>query len=200
MTHFYLAMNHLLTGRFDAALEEAANADTVGKDIGDPRLQTYAGFTVGWVETSRGRSAEAIDICRRALQQAPDRVSRAYASMILGYALVERGEHRDALDRLEPTVAEIEEFGFPQWQALSAVFAAEALRREGRLDEAESLVECGLRVATAAQYWYAVGFAQRTGGHILRDQGRAAEATTKFAAAAATFGRIGAAYEAARTP
>ena len=47
MTHFYLAMNHLLTGRFEAALEETARADAVGKEIGDPRLQTYAGFTAG---------------------------------------------------------------------------------------------------------------------------------------------------------
>ncbi len=152
MTHFYLAMNHLLTGRFDAALGEAARADEVGRNIGDPRLQTYAGFTVGWVETTRGHSAEAIEICGRALEQAPDRVSRAYASMILGWALLEDGKHLEALERLQPTVTEIEGFGFPQWQALTAVFAAEALRREGRLAEAESMVERGLCVAVGAEY------------------------------------------------
>ena len=199
MTHFYLAMNHLLTGRFDAALDEAARADAVGKEIGDPRLQTYAGFTVGWVEVTRGRSAEAIEICRRALEQAPDRVSRAYASMILGWALLEHGKHLEALERLQPTVTEIEGFGFPQWQALTAVFAAEALRREGRLDEAESMVERGLRVAVGAEYWYAVGFARRTAGHILRDKGCPAEATAKLAEAAKTFNSIGATFEAGRT-
>jgi DNA-binding winged helix-turn-helix (wHTH) protein/tetratricopeptide (TPR) repeat protein len=199
MTHFYLAMNHLLTGRFDAALGEAARADEVGRNIGDPRLQTYAGFTVGWVETTRGHSAEAIEICRRALEQAPDRVSRAYASMILGWALLEDGKHLEALERLQPTVTEIEGFGFPQWQALTAVFAAEALRREGRLAEAESMVERGLGVAAGAEYWYAVGFAQRTAGHILRDQGSLPEASAKLAEAAKTFERIGATFEAART-
>ena len=199
MTHFYLAMNHLLTGRFDAALGEAARADEVGRNIGDPRLQTYAGFTVGWVETTRGHSAEAIEICRRALEQAPDRVSRAYASMILGWALLEDGKHREALERLQPTVTEIEGFGFPQWQALTAVFAAEALRREGRLAEAESMVDRGLGVAVGAEYWYAVGFAQRTAGHILRDQGSLPEASAKLAEAAKTFDRIGATFEAART-
>ena len=71
MTHFYLAMNHLLTGHFDAALEEAARADSVGKEIGDPRLQTYAGFTVGWVEASRGRPPRPIAICRRASSRRP---------------------------------------------------------------------------------------------------------------------------------
>ena len=199
MTHFYLAMNHLLTGRFDAALEEAARADAVGKEIGDPRLQAYAGFTVGWVEVTRGHSAEAIDICRRALEQAPDRVSRAYASMILGYALLEHGEHLDALQRLQPTVAELEGFGFPQWQALAGAFAAEALRREGRVAEAEAWVERALQVATAAEYWYAAGFAQRTAGRVLRDKGCVDEAKAKFADAKDTFERIGAAFEAART-
>ncbi len=199
MTHFYLAMNHLLTGRFDVALEEAGRTDEIGREIGDPRLQTYAGFTLGWVEASRGRSAEAIVACRRSLEQAPDRVSRAYASMILGYAHLEHGEHLDALERLQPVVAELKGFGFPQWQALAAVFAAEALRREGRVAEAESLVERGLRVATAAEYWYAVGLAQRTAGRILRDKGCVDEAKAKFAEAARTFDRIGAAFEAART-
>jgi serine/threonine protein kinase/class 3 adenylate cyclase/tetratricopeptide (TPR) repeat protein len=198
MTHFYLAMNHVLTGRFEAALDEAARADDIGKEIGDPRLQTYAGFTVGWVEASRGRTAEAIDASRRSFEGAPDRVSRAYASMILGYAQLEHGEHLQALERLQPLVAELEGFGFPQWQGLAAVFAAEALRREGRLDEAEPLVERGLRVATAAEYWYAVGFAQRTAGRIARDQGLAEEAAAKFAEAVSTFDRIGAAFEAAR--
>ncbi len=199
MTHFYLAFNHLLTGRFDAALEEAALADQVGKEIADPRLQTYAGFTVGWVQASRDQSAEAIEICRRALEQAPDRVSRAYASMFLGCAMVEHGEHRDAYERLLQTMAELEGFGFPQWQSLAAVFAAEALRRDGRLAEAEALVERGLRVATGAEYWYAVGFAQRTGGLILRDQGRIDAANAKRAEAVSTFERIGAAFEAQRS-
>jgi DNA-binding winged helix-turn-helix (wHTH) protein/tetratricopeptide (TPR) repeat protein/predicted Ser/Thr protein kinase len=199
MTHFYLAMNHLLTGQFDAALAEAAFADQVGKEIADPRLQTYAGFIVGWVEASRGRTGEAIEACRRALELAPDRVSRAYSSMILGYALVEHGEHRDALERLQPTIAEIEGFGFPQWQALARVFAADALRREGRFAEAESMVERGLRVATGAEYWYAVGFAHRTAGLILRDQGRVDEANARFADAVSTFERIGAAFEAERS-
>ena len=113
--------------------------------------------------------------------------------------MLEHGEHREALERLQPTVTEIEGFGFPQWQALAAVFAAEALRREGRLAEAESMVERGLRVAVGAEYWYAVGFAQRTAGHILRDKGLPQEASLKLEEAAKTFDRIGATFEAART-
>src|SRR5688572_8664612 len=77
MSHFYLAMNHLLTGDYECALAEADRADAVGKQIGDPRLQTYAGFTTGLIEIERGASAAAVEVTRRSLSLAPDRVSRA---------------------------------------------------------------------------------------------------------------------------
>ncbi len=93
MTHFYLAMNHLVQGDFEAALAEANSADAIGKEIGDPRLQTYAAFTVGWVEATRRNDAAAVAACQRGLEQAPDRVSRAYASMILGLALIGQEDH-----------------------------------------------------------------------------------------------------------
>ena len=67
------------------------------------------------------------------------------------------------------------------------VFAAEALRRDGRLAEAEALVERGLRVATEAEYWYAVGFAQRTAGYISAIKGCVEEATAKLADGSQTF-------------
>ena len=105
----------------------------------------------------------------------------------------------EALQQLQPIIAEFEAFAFPQWHALTVAFAAEALRRQGRLDEAASLVERALQVASAAEYWYAVGFAQRTAGRIARDHGHAAEAATRFTEAAATFDRIGAAFEVARS-
>lgn len=113
MAHFYLAMNHFLTGEFDAARIEAGHAHQVGEDIGDPRLQTYAGFMAAWIEASRGNRELALTTCRRSREQAPDRVSHAYASMILGYALLESGDHRGARDQLKPVVGELESFGFP---------------------------------------------------------------------------------------
>ena len=61
MAHFYLADEPPAareTSRRRCA--EAARADAVGKEIGDPRLQTYAGFTAGWVEASRGNHEPAI--------------------------------------------------------------------------------------------------------------------------------------------
>jgi DNA-binding winged helix-turn-helix (wHTH) protein/tetratricopeptide (TPR) repeat protein len=199
MAHFYLSMNHVLRGDFDGALAEASRADAVGRAIGDPRLQTYAGFAVGWAEASRGHHDTAIACCGRSLAQAPDRVSRAYASLFLGYALMEHGQCEEAMVHLGPVVGELEGFAFPQWHALAATLSADSLRALGRLDEAESAVEKGLHVATQVGYLYAVGFSHRAAGRIARDRGAAGEAKAAFQRALETFERSGAAFEAART-
>ena len=60
MAHFYVAINYLLEGNFPATLAEAERAEAFGREIGDPRLQTYAGYVAGWAEASRGETlAEA---------------------------------------------------------------------------------------------------------------------------------------------
>ena len=199
MAHFYVAMNHLLAGNFESALAAAERADSVGKEIGDPRLQTYAGFTSGWVEATRGNSDIAIALCRRSRDQAPDRVSRAYASMVLGYALIESGEHDQARMLLEPIVAELEGFGFPQWHGFAATLLAEACRRERELERPSAFIERALEVTTRSQYQYGIGFAQRVAARIARDHGAMDDAGAGLERAASTFERIGAAFEAART-
>src|SRR4030095_15490410 len=166
MTHFYLAMNHLVQGDFTAALAEANKADAVGKEIDDPRLQTYAAFAVGWVEATRRNDAAAVAACLRSREQAPDRVSRAYASMMLGFALSGQGGHAQARTILEPVVAELEGFDFPQWHGFAAALTAETYRLDARLDAAGTLVERALDVMTRAQYRYGIAFAQRVAARI----------------------------------
>jgi tetratricopeptide (TPR) repeat protein len=161
MAHFYTAMNYFLTRDFEAGLAAAAAAGAVGKDIGDPRLQTYAGFTASWIEVDRGRSAAAIALARRSLEQAPDRVSRAYSSLILGHALLEAGQHEEASERLAAIISEFEAFAFPQWLGLSLILLGEARRRGGAVDEAARLVARGKEVATRANYRYAMDLAAR---------------------------------------
>ena len=172
MAHFYVAMNHMLTREYDAALAEAARADAVGKEIGDPRLQTYAGFTTGWIEIERGASEAAIDITRRSLELAPDRVSRAYASMVLGYALLESGRHVEAAPPLQAAVKELESFAFPQWHGLTAILIGEASRRSGSLDDASQWVARGQAIAAQANYRYAIDLGSKVTERIERDAGR----------------------------
>jgi DNA-binding winged helix-turn-helix (wHTH) protein/tetratricopeptide (TPR) repeat protein len=199
MAHFYVSWNHLLVGDFEAALVEASRGDAVGKDIGDPRLQSYADYTAGWVESTRGNHERAVASCHRSLEQAPDRVSRTYAMLMLGIALVEKGDDQAAGKLLDVVVVELERFGFPQWQALALTFAGEVRRKEGRLDEAALFVDRGLQVATRAEYWYCVGFSYRVAGRLACDRGATIEARAAYEKAADTFERIDATFEARRT-
>ena len=54
MAHFVLGLNCLLLGDCERALEAEAQADAVGKEIGDPHLQTFAAWTTGWAQATRG--------------------------------------------------------------------------------------------------------------------------------------------------
>jgi tetratricopeptide (TPR) repeat protein len=199
MAHFYVGMNHLHAGRFDHALAATARADETGKEMGDPRLQCYAGFLSGWLEASRGNAEAAIALCETSRDRAPDRVSHAYATMLLGYSLLEYGDAGRARGLLEPVVEELRGFGFPQWHGWAATLTAEAYRAFGQLAEAAAFAQRGLEVARQAEYWYAVGFAHRVTGRIAGDHGRPDEAAAALQQALDTFERIGAAFESART-
>jgi DNA-binding winged helix-turn-helix (wHTH) protein/tetratricopeptide (TPR) repeat protein len=199
MAHFYTAVNHLLAGDFDRALAAAARADATGREIGDPRLQTYAGYATGWIEASRGNATLGVAACRESLERAPDRVSRAYASLFLSFALLEAGESGEARDRLETTLAELEGFGFPQWQALAAIFLGDAHRRSGRFDDSYASIVRGIEIAVKANYLYAVGVGERIGGRLARDRGDHDQSRAAFERALAVFQAIGATFEGDRT-
>ena len=96
-------------------------------------------------------------------------MSRAYAALFLAFALLEHGDHDQALQRLGPTMTELKGFAFPQWHALATVLMGEACRRGGRLEEAATATRTGIEIATSAQYWYAVGTGERVAARIARD-------------------------------
>ena len=199
MAHFYVAMNHLTLGRFEEALAAAASAHGVGQSIGDPRLQTYAGFTTGWILGMRGELDAALEACERSHKLAPDRVSRVYASGFLGLTHVERGAPEAAIPLLSETVDELERFGFPQWLGMLTGCLAEAHRLTGHLDRARALGVRGLEIARRAQYWFGVGLVQRTQARIALAAGDPRRARELFDEALATYASIGAQFEMART-
>jgi class 3 adenylate cyclase/tetratricopeptide (TPR) repeat protein len=199
MAHFYVAINHLVTGHFGEALEAAARADAVGQAIGDPRLQTYAGFTIGWVHVMRGDLDLALEVCERSRTLAPDRVSRVYASSFAALARVERGDAATAIPLLEEVTAELERFAFPQWHGLFTACLAEARRRGGLAEEAAAEAERALEITARAQYWFGMGYAERVHARIALTAGDVELARTRLARALATYARIGAECEVART-
>jgi class 3 adenylate cyclase/tetratricopeptide (TPR) repeat protein len=198
MAHFYVAMNYMTVGRFEEALAATASADAVGRSIADPRLQTYAGFTAGWIACMRGELDVALEACERSRALAPDRVSRVYAAGFLGLAHVERGDAAAAIPLLAETVDELERFGFPQWHGMLTGCLAEAQRLSGRLDDARALAARGLEITRRAQYWFGVGIVLRAQAHIALDAGEPPRAWALLEETLATYASIGAQFEIGR--
>ena len=119
--------------------------------------------------------------------------------MMLGLALLEKGEPEEAGNVLEPIVAELEGFSFPQWHGLASTLLGEACRAAHRLDEASGFADRGLQITTSVGYGYGVGLSHRVVGRIARDRCADAEASAAFQQALDVFERIGGRFEAART-
>jgi DNA-binding winged helix-turn-helix (wHTH) protein/tetratricopeptide (TPR) repeat protein len=176
MAYFYLAVNHLLMRDFEHAVAAATQVDGVGREIGDPRLQTYAGYTLGWIELTRGNAEIAVAVCRKSLQTAPDRVSRTYASLFLSFALIEHGNHGEAGELLGDTLKELEQFAFPQWHSLAVILMGEVRRRTRCLEEAARLISQGREIAARANYRYAMTLADQFAARVAHDENQGAVA------------------------
>ena len=199
MAHFYVAMNHLLIGRFDDALTALRRAQAVGESIADPRLQTYAAFTTGWIAAMRGDWDAAVEACERGRKLAPDPVSRVYASAFLGFAHVERGEPTEAIVLLEQVVRDLQRFGLPQWGGLCSSSLAEAYRLNGEIAVARDLAQRGIEITRRAQYWFGVGYGQRVLSRIAEASSALDEAEGHLTDALRTYESIAAEFELGRT-
>jgi tetratricopeptide (TPR) repeat protein len=175
----------------------AAHRSALG--LGDPRLATYGLFTAGWIHTATGQWAVAIEECREGVRRAPDRVRAAYSSAFLGYALLEAGSLDEAAPVLEQAVNHMQQFRFPQFEALFTALTARAYLARVAAQAAASLAQAALATATASGYCYAVGLAERTLGEIARADGAFAEAAARFEEARTLFTAMGSGFEVART-
>ena len=102
--HWGVAFNHGFVGEFERGLAAAREAQRVGEAIGDPRLQAYAAWTIGWLEAARGHGEIGVEACRRSLEHSPDPVNTGDALSFLGGAYLELGDSRQAVPLLEDAV------------------------------------------------------------------------------------------------
>ena len=89
MAYFVLGLNALSLGRFEQALEAVSRADAIGEATADRRLQTFAAWTTGWVQATRGDWEAGIASCQRALERSSDPLNTAFAMGWLGLKLIQ---------------------------------------------------------------------------------------------------------------
>jgi tetratricopeptide (TPR) repeat protein len=197
--HWGVAFNHGFVGEFERGLAAAREAQRVGEAIGDPRLQAYAAWTIGWLEAARGHGELGVEACRRSLEHSPDPVNTTDALSFLGGAYLELGDARQAVPLLEDAVERWTRFGHRPMLGWFTGVLGEACLVAGNAGRARELAERGREIAEGVGFTYATGWACRVLGRLARLEGRDAAAERELEAGRAAFETIGARFEAART-
>ena len=197
--HWAVAFNYGFMGEFATALEAATAAHAIGEAIGDPRLQTYAAWTTGWLRAGMGEWDEGIEACRLSLENSPDPVNTADAMSFLGYAHVGKGEAGAAIPLLTRANERWRQFEHRPMLGWFTAVLAEACLLEGQPERARDLATEALGFSGDAGFPYGVALAERILGRIARASGDLAEADAHLARGLETFAAIGARSQAAET-
>jgi transcriptional regulator with AAA-type ATPase domain/tetratricopeptide (TPR) repeat protein len=187
------------TAVFSEALAAEARAQSIAETIGDRRLEASAAWVMGLVQAAMGEWELAVETCRRAVQRAQDALNIAITTGCLGFAYLESGDASRAIPALEQAIPIFHVSRFRTFEAWFTAFLAEAHRREGRLEMAESLARRALEIATQAKFGIGMGWAQQALGRIARARGDLGAAEARFVEARQTFDSLHSRYESART-
>lgn len=199
MAYCFLGFNYMLSGNFKQALEAEAQTQKIGKSIAEPRIQTYATFSIGWFSAMMGDWDRAIHVCLESLRGAPDPASTAYASAFLGYAYLEQGDAMRALPLLDEAVENFAKFHFPQFEGWFTALLAEAHRCTQQFKTALVFAERSLDIVESVPYFLGIGWAQRSLGRIAWAAESHMEAETFLTQALETFVDIPMPFEMGRT-
>ncbi|HSF02196.1 MAG TPA: tetratricopeptide repeat protein, partial [Solirubrobacterales bacterium] len=187
------------TSAFPEALAAEARARSIAETIGDERLGASAAWVTGIVQAAMGEQELAVETCRRAVQKARDTLNIAITTGCLGFSYLESGDVARAIPALEQAIPLLHVCRFRTFEAWFTAFLAEAHRREGRLEMAESLARRALEIATQAKFGIGVGWAQQSLGRIAQARGDLSAAAARFDEARRTFDSLHSRYESART-
>ncbi|MEE9149458.1 MAG: hypothetical protein V3U27_18920, partial [Candidatus Tectomicrobia bacterium] len=199
LAHCVLALNALVLGDFACALEATAEAHTIGQELGDPHLQTFAAWATGWIQATRGEWEAGLTACQRGVEWAPDPLSAAFALGWLGYAYLEQGDAEQAIAPLQQAIQGMRQFAYGRLQGLYTIFLGETHLAQGDAEAAYTVVCRGLEMVTSSRYRFGMGWAQRALGRIAQSRGTLALAQVALTEALQTFDALGARFEAGRT-
>jgi len=184
MAHWARALSYVLLGRFDEALDSVTWTQTIADKLRDPRLASQAAWTRGWIYATRGDWATGVEAGRRAVELAPDEMSRAVAEGFLGNIYIEKGETALALPLLERATAIVHRLRFRQlegWFTMLQAYVHAVTGDNARAGEltargeeivrgisfAPATVEARLVDAVVAQARHDLGAAERALGEAL---------------------------------
>jgi class 3 adenylate cyclase/tetratricopeptide (TPR) repeat protein len=196
--HWMRALGYLLLGQFDEALDSATWAGTVADKLRDPRLASQAAWIRGWIYATRGDGATGIEAGRRALELAPDEMSRAVAEGFLGTCFIEKGDTAAALPLLEQATATLGRLRLRQLEGFFTILQGLAHALRGDPERAAALAARGLDIVRGINFGPAIIEAHLVQSLVARARHDLAAASGALGEALALAERIGARFLAAQ--
>jgi DNA-binding SARP family transcriptional activator/predicted ATPase len=194
-----LSVNCLSAGVIDPAVEAADRAEEISHTVQVPRLRTLAGYAKAWARVMRGDFDAAIEMAQQHLAESRDPLVAGLLRGTLGYAHLDRGDARPALEFLSQAVEHLKTSPLRHGEIRYMALLGEAQLLSGDALSARETAARALALSEAAGMPFATGLAQRALGRIAVAAGKIGDAGERFDQALATFARGSAAYEAART-
>ena len=190
---------HLDRGEFEDALRDCRRMNAIGVERSDPRLQSYSEWNLGWIEATRGNTAQGVEHCARSLERSPDPLNSAYSTGWLGFAHDRNGDHALAIAHLERSIASLRGFGYMRLVGWFGAWLADAYLAAGRAEEARRAAAESLEVSRSVAYPWAIAVGTRAMGRIAEADGHHAEAAALLNEALEQFTGIDARFDAAAT-
>jgi class 3 adenylate cyclase/tetratricopeptide (TPR) repeat protein len=198
MAHWARALSYVLLGRFDDALDSLMWSQTLADKLRDARLASQAAWTRGWIHATRGDWATGIEAGRRALELAPDDMTRALAEGFLGASHLERGDTAAALPLLESATVTFGRLHFRQLEGWFTILQAHAHVVTGDTERAAALVAGGAEIVRGVTFAPAIVEARVVEALVARARRQPAEAERMLQEAVSMAERLGARFFAAR--
>jgi tetratricopeptide (TPR) repeat protein len=197
--HWLLALNRIYTAQFESALAQLQRCVTLADSVGDRKLRSMAEGLESWVHAARGDGGAAMDCAQRALAASRGTIPTSLALRWVGYAHLDQGNARAAIDVLERACEQIEHFPVRHTYVESLAFLAEAHVLAGDAAHGLELARRATELAQIEGSPFNVGLAERAAGRAARATGDAHAGEDHLGRALEAFELNGAAFEAAMT-
>lgn len=194
-----LALNSVVAGELEDALDAARLEEARGHEIGWPRLTALASSVMAWALALRGDPGLAVEVAQRGLALSRDSMMSHLVLGSMGMAYVEQGDGPKAVDILSEVVVQLRKNPVRSGEARCLAFLSEAQLLAGDLDLAQETASQALDVGQSLGFKFSTGLALRALGRIALARRSFGEAGLRLSQALATFTECSAAFEAART-
>jgi class 3 adenylate cyclase/tetratricopeptide (TPR) repeat protein len=196
--YWVAGFHHYVLGQFEEAFGMMDKAKAIWQILQDPRLDPS--WSTGYFQASLGDWEQGIEECKGGLERAQDPLNTAAALGFLGYAHLEKGDLRLAIEALEDSVERLRQAGMLQLFGWFSAFLAEAHLHAGRpAAEARELALQALSATETSKFRYGTGLAQRALGRIAARAAEKDQAEDWFRQALESFRSIQAPFEVSRT-